>query len=256
MIFKSNSFSKNSNILHAFFSRKNGTSKGIYGTLNCGLGSKDKKKHVYQNIEIVKKKIKTKFLFLLHQQHGNKIITLKKIPSKNKIKIGYADGIFTDLKKVAIGILTADCAPVLLSDKANKYICCVHAGWKGAFSGIIKNASILFKKNKIKAKDIRVCVGPCISKEKYEVQLDFYNKFISNNKKYHDHFSFKRNKIFFDLRSFIIDQILKARIPKSNISHIMKDTFANKSLFFSHRRSVAKLEKDYGRNLSIITKSD
>ncbi|AEA81196.1 uncharacterized ACR [Candidatus Pelagibacter sp. IMCC9063] len=101
-----------------------------------------------------------------------------------------------------------------------------------------------------------MCVGPCISKEKYEVKLDFYNKFISNNKKYHDHFSFKRNKIFFDLRSFIIDQILKARIPKSNISHIMKDTFANKSLFFSHRRSVAKLEKDYGRNLSIITKSD
>ena len=67
MIFKSNSFSKNSNIHHAFFSRKNGASKGIYGSLNCGLGSKDKKKHVYQNIEIVKKKIKTKFLFLLHQ---------------------------------------------------------------------------------------------------------------------------------------------------------------------------------------------
>ena len=217
---------------------------------------KIKKNTFIKILKSSKKKIKTKFLFLLHQQHGNKIITLKKIPSKNKIKIGYADGIFTDLKKVAIGILTADCAPVLLSDKTNKYICCVHAGWKGAFSGIIKNASTLFKKNKIKAKDIRVCVGPCISKEKYEVQLDFYNKFISNNKKYHDHFSFKRNKIFFDLRSFIIDQILKARIPKSNISHIMKDTFANKSLFFSHRRSVAKLEKDYGRNLSIIRKSD
>ena len=76
MIFKSNLFSKNSNVHHAFFSRKNGASKGIDGTLNCGLGSRDKKKHVYQNIEIVKKKIKTKFLFLLHQQHGNKIITL------------------------------------------------------------------------------------------------------------------------------------------------------------------------------------
>ena len=256
MIFKSNSFSKNNNIHHAFFSRKNGTSKGIYGSLNCGLGSKDKKKYVEQNIEIVKKKIKTKFLFLPRQQHGNKIITLKKIPSKNKIKIGNADGIFTDLKKVAIGILTADCAPILLVDKTNKYICCIHTGWKGAFSGIIKNASTLFENKKIKAKDIKVCIGPCISKDKYEVQLDFYNKFISNNKKYHDHFSFKRNKIFFDLRSFIIYQILKTRIPKSNITHIMKDTFANKSLFFSHRRSVAKLEKDYGRNLSIIIKSN
>ena len=100
MIFKSNSFSKNSNILHAFFTRKNGTSKGIYGTLNCGLGSKDKKKHVYQNIEIVKKKIKTKFLFLLHQQHGNKIITLKKIPSKNKIKLDMPMAYLLILKKL------------------------------------------------------------------------------------------------------------------------------------------------------------
>ena len=199
MIFKSNLFSNNNNIYHAFFSRKNGTSKGIYSSLNCGLGSKDKKKYVYQNIEIVKKKIKTKFLFLLHQKHGNKIITLKKIPSKNKIKIGYADGIFTDLKKVAIGILTADCAPVLLVDKANKYICCIHAGWKGSFTGIIRNASILFKRKKIKAKDIKVCVGPCISKEKYEVQLDFYNKFISNNKKHYNHFVFQNNKIFFEI---------------------------------------------------------
>ena len=256
MIFKSNSFSKNSNILHAFFSRKNGTSKGIYGTLNCGLGSKDKKKNVYQNIELVKKKTNTKLLFLLHQKHSAKIITLKKIPPNNKIKIGYADGIFTDLKKVAIGVLTADCAPILFADKSNKYICCVHAGWKGAFGGIVKNASILFKKNKIKAKDIKVCVGPCISKEKYEVQLDFYHKFISSDKKYHNHFFFKRNKVFFDLRSFIVEQILKTRIPKSNISHIMKDTFGSKSLFFSHRRSVSKLEKDYGRNLSIIIKSN
>jgi len=256
MIFKSNSFTKKSDIWHAFFSRKNGTSKGIYKSLNCGLGSKDKKKNIYQNIELVKKKINTKFLFLLHQKHSAKIITLKKIPLKNKINIGHGDGIFTDLIKVAIGVLTADCAPVLFTDKSNKYICCVHAGWKGAFGGIIKNASMLFKKNKIKARDIRVCVGPCISKEKYEVQLDFYHKFISNNKKYHKHFSFKKTKIFFNLRSFIVEQILKARIPKSNITHIIKDTFKNKSLFFSHRRSISKLERDYGRNLSIIIKSN
>jgi YfiH family protein len=254
MIFKSSSFFKKKNINHAFFSRKNGVSKGIYKSLNCGLGSKDNKKNIYKNIELIKKKINAVSVVLPHQKHSNKIIILKKLPLKKNSKISTGDGIFTKLSNVGIGILTADCAPILFAENSNKYICCVHAGWKGAFGNIIKNAITLFKKNKIKLKDIRVCVGPCISVKSYEVKLDFYQKFISNNKSYRSCFVFKKNKIFFNLRYFVILKILESKIIKSNISHVNYDTYSNKSLFFSYRRSIIKAEKDYGRNLSVIIK--
>ena len=90
-----------------------------------------------------------------YQKHSNKIIILKKLPLKQNSKISTGDGIFTKLSNVGIGILTADCAPILFTENSNKYICCVHAGWKGAFGNIIKNAITLFKKNKIKLKDIK-----------------------------------------------------------------------------------------------------
>lgn len=254
MIFKSSGFSKRKNINHAFFSRKNGVSKGIYKSLNCGLGSKDNKKNIYKNIELIKKKINAVSVVLPYQKHSNKIIILKKLPLKQNSKISTGDGIFTKLSNVGIGILTADCAPILFTENSNKYICCVHAGWKGAFGNIIKNAITLFKKNKIKLKDIRVCVGPCISVKSYEVKLDFYQTFISNNKSYRSCFVFKKNKIFFNLRYFVILKILESKIIKSNISHVNYDTYSNKSLFFSYRRSIIKAEKDYGRNLSVIIK--
>jgi len=254
MIFKSSSFSKKKDISHAFFSRKNGVSKGIYKSLNCGVSSKDNKKNVYKNIELIKKKINAAFIFLPYQKHSNKIIILKKLPLKQNSKTSTGDGVFTKLSNIGIGILTADCAPILFTENSNKYICCVHAGWKGAFGNIIKNAITLFKKNKIKLKDIKICVGPCISVKSYEVKLDFYQKFISNNKKYRSCFVFKENKIFFNLRYFIVLKILDSKITKSNISHVNYDTYSNKSLFFSYRRSTTKVQKDYGRNLSVIIK--
>ena len=148
MIFKSKSFSLKKKINHGFFSRKNGVSKGIYKSLNCGLGSKDNKKNVYKNIERIKKKINAVSVVFPYQKHSNKIIILKKLPLKQNSKINTGDGIFTNLSNIGIGILTADCAPILFAEKSNKYICCVHAGWKGAFGNIIKNAIAIFKKKK------------------------------------------------------------------------------------------------------------
>ncbi len=255
MIFKSKNFSQSKNISHAFFSRKKGKSKGIYSSLNCGLGSKDNKKNVYQNLEIVKKKIAIKFLFLVNQKHSNKIIVLKKLPTNtNQPRIGSGDGIFTNLSNVSIGILTADCAPVLFVDKKSNYICCVHAGWKGAFGNIVENAIALFKKNKVGPKDLKVCIGPCIAQKSYEVKIDFYSKFLSKNPEYRKCFLLKNNKIFFNLRYFIKLKLLKAKVLKTNISHINRDTFSHESSFYSYRRSVVRSEKDYGRNLSLIAK--
>jgi uncharacterized protein, YfiH family len=180
---------------------------------------------------------------------------VKKIfTNSKKIKIGDADGIFTKLHNVAIGILTADCAPILFVDQNNNYICCVHAGWKGTFSNIIQKAVALFRKNKILPKNIRVCIGPCISQDSYEVKADFYNKFISSNTNFKKCFLFKNNKIYFNLRYFIKLKLANAKISMSNIFDINKDTFVNKSLFYSYRRSLLNEEKDYGRNLSLISK--
>ena len=193
-------------------------------------------------------------MVLPYQKHSNQVKILKKLPLKKNSKPLFGDGIFTSLSNVGIAILTADCAPILFTEKSNKYICCVHAGWKGAFSDIIKNAITLFKKNKIKPEDIKVCVGPCISTESYEVKSNFYQIFISNNSVYKNCFVFKKNKIFFNLRYFVTQKILETKIKKSNISHINYDTYSNKSLFFSYRRSIVMSEKDYGRNLSVIIK--
>ena len=255
MIFKSKNLTNTKSSNHAFFSRKNGKSKGIYKYLNCGLGSMEDKKIIYKNLQIVKKKIKGNFLFLTNQHHSNKIIEIHKMPSNpKKIRLGKADGIFTSLNNIAIGILTADCAPILLIDKNNRYICCIHAGWKGAFKDIVKKAIIKFKEKKILTKDIKVCIGPCISKKNYEVQNDFYKKFNENKNKYKNCFSFLKNKIFFNLRYFIICKLLESKIPKINISNINMDTFSNPSLFYSYRRSRLRRENDYGRNISLIIK--
>ena len=204
---------------------------------------------------MLKKKIGSKYLSLVSQKHSNKIIWLKKLSQiQKKIRIGDADGIFTNLNDVAIGILTADCAPILFVDQNNNYICCVHAGWKGAFSNIIQKAVALFRKNKVSPKNIRVCIGPCISQESYEVKVDFYNKFMSSNTNFKKCFLFKKNKIYFNLRYFIKLKLVAAKVSMSNISDIDIDTFVNKSLFYSYRRSLLNGEKDYGRNLSLIAK--
>ena len=138
MIFYSRKINKIKGIKSFFFSRNNGQSKGIYKSLNCGIGSNDKKKNVINNIKIVAKKINSKFsnLILLRQHHSNKIINFDNFLIKKRYK---ADGIITSVPKFSLGILTADCVPILVADKENKIIAAIHSGWKGANSGIIEN---------------------------------------------------------------------------------------------------------------------
>ena len=257
MIFKSKKLSKYVKIKHSFFSKKNGFSKGIYKSLNCGLGSKDINKNINKNLNKVKKKIKARRLFLVNQIHSNKIILLKKIPiNTKKYKVASADGIFTSLKNIGIGILSADCAPILIFDKQQKYICCIHAGWKGAHKNIISKAINLFNENKVSNKNILICIGPCISEKSYEVKKSFYKKIIKNKTCYKNFFIFYKSKIFFNLRLYIKSKILETGVKKNCIFNISKDTFANSSLFYSYRRSILNKEKDYGRNISTIIKYD
>ena len=136
---KSKKLDRFKNLQHAFFNRKGGKSLGIFKSLNCGPGSSDNKKNVLKNLQIVQKKIKTKLkkIILLKQIHSNKFHFIdKNLKLKNYNFEG--DALITNKKEFPIAILTADCAPILIYDEKEKMIAAIHAGWKGAFKGIIK----------------------------------------------------------------------------------------------------------------------
>ena len=250
-MFYSSKLNKFKNLKHCFFSRKNGVSKGYYESLNCGLGSDDEKENVLKNLELVGNKIncKKESLITLNQKHTNQVAHFKdEISVKNKLA---ADAIVCEVKNVGIGILAADCAPILFYDPKKKIIGCAHSGWKGALNGIIKNTIKKFNDLNSNTKDLIAVVGPCISKKNYEVKEDFFNKFISQNNK--NEIFFKENskeKIFFDLRGFINNEISNLGIE--NIENIEMDTFSKKEFFYSYRRSQLNKEKDYGRCISVI----
>lgn len=236
------------NIRHCFFSRKNGFSKGIYKSLNCGKGSRDNKKNVNKNLNFVSKKmgVKKSRLILMHQTHSNKVVEIKKNNYKKKI---IADAIITKMKGVALGVLTADCVPILLYDAKNEIVGCIHAGWKGAFSDIIYNTIVKIKKLNSNNK-IYVSVGPCIGKKSYEVDISFYKKFVKKSYKNKKYF-FKKNerKKWFDLRKYITDKLLKFKVI---VDQVDRDTFDQKGNFFSYRRSSKSNKKDYGRCISSV----
>ena len=247
-MFYSKKLKKYKNINHCFFSRKNGFSKGVYNSLNCGMGSKDKKRNILKNLNFVTKKmnIKKNKLILMHQTHSNKIAVVKKENLNKKI---IADAMVTKIKGIFLGVLTADCVPIILYDANNKIIGCIHAGWKGAFSDIIKKTINKIKKINTNNK-IYACIGPCIGKKSYEVDLNFYKKFINKSYQNKKYFIKKDNrKKLFNLRRFVADKLIKHNVK---LDHINRDTYVEKSNFFSFRRSCKLQQKDYGRCISVI----
>lgn len=247
-MFKSKLLNKFDEIEHGFFNSKGGFSKGIYESLNCGIGSKDLKKNVVRNLEKVAKQINTtkQNIILLNQVHSNKVINVRDIFKIRRI----GDGLITNRKKLALGILTADCAPILIFDPKKKIIAALHAGWKGAFKDIIGKTINKLNQKGSKPKDLIAVVGPCISIKSYEVKKDFLNKFLQKSKKNIKFFKLYNKKIFFSLNSYIKSQLINMKVKKIEIIH--KNTFPKKNNFFSSRRSIKNKFNDYGRNISII----
>ena len=248
---KSKQLLKFKQVNHGFFNKKGGKSKGIYKSLNCGIGSSDKKKNVINNLKIVCKKIKisSRRLVLLNQIHSNKFYFIKKNYKFKKTKLN-GDALITDVKNVAIGVLTADCVPILIYDKNRKIISAIHAGWKGAYKGIINKVIKFFLKKGSKPKDLIVAVGPCITEKNYEVQNDFKEKFIKKDRQNKKFFSIRKNKTYFSLNKYVYYQLKKLGIK--NLEIINKDTFDSNNNFFSARRAFHNKENDYGRNISLI----
>ena len=250
-MFFSKKLKKFKNIKHCFFSRKDGFSDGKYKSLNCGLGSDDRKENVLKNLELVSKKIgcDKELLMTLNQKHTNEVICFNSDSDvKNKLT---GDAIVSKVKNVGISILTADCASIFFYDPKKKIIGCSHAGWKGAVNGIIQNTVKKFNELDSKNDDLIAIVGPCINKKNYKVKIDLFRNFIDKDEK---------NKIFFekisgenylfDLRGFINKEI--SNLDIRNIENIEKDTFSEEEFFYSYRRSRINKEKDYGRCISVI----
>ena len=247
-MFYSKKLKKFKRLKHCFFSREGGRSKGLYKSLNCGRGSRDKKRNILLNLELIAKKmmVENENLILMYQTHSNKVLEIKK---NNLYKKVQSDAMITKMRGVALGVVTADCVPILIYDKNEEIIGCIHAGWRGAFSGIIKKT--IFKMKKMGSSNkIYASVGPCIGKKSYEVDLNFYKRFITKSKKNQIYFSKKnKKKKFFNLRKFVCDQLLKFKVITDHVNY---DTFREKNLFFSYRRSTMLKQKDYGRCISVI----
>ena len=248
---------KNNNLFgakHGFFTRLGGESTGIYKGLNCGLGSMDNKKIINRNRVLVANSmgISQSRLVFVHQIHSSDVITIKNKIHTSPVK---GDALVTANKKIALSILTADCQPVLFLDKKNGIIGAAHAGWKGAFTGILQNTIKSMKAIGSEPDHISVTIGPSISQKNYEVGPEFFDT-LCKDYKYNEKFFFKGNKdrFHFDLVGYSIYQIKKSGVRKVN--YIDSCTYENPDLYFSYRRSVHKSEPDYGRMISTIMLED
>ena len=248
---KSKKLSKFQQINHGFFDKKGGKSTGIYKSLNCGVGSSDSKKNVLNNLKIVCKKINcsSKNLILLNQIHSSKFYFINKNYKFKKKKLN-GDALITNVKKIALGVIVADCVPVLIYDKNLKIISAIHAGWKSVYKEIIKKVVKFLIKKGSNTKNLVAVIGPSISEKSYEVQKDFKDKFLKKDKQSKFFFKIRKNKTYFGLNKYVYYHLKKLGIK--NLEIIKKNTFDPKNNFFSARRSIQNKENDYGRNISVI----
>ena len=242
---------KNIKINHAFFNRLYGFSKKEFKSLNCSTSNGDDRKLVNKNrLKALKKlKLQKKKLILIKQIHSSKVIEIKKSNLNKKIK---ADGMITSLNNIVLGVLTADCAPIFIYDNKCKFVCCLHSGWKGALKNIAKNAIKKFDKHNMNRANLTAIIGPCLGARNYEVDKRFEKKFCNKKYSYSRFFRKKNNiKFYFNLRGLIKYQLKELGIKK--IHNVNLDTYSNKSLFFSHRRSVHNDKKTTGRLINLIS---
>jgi YfiH family protein len=245
-------FSSIPHIKHAFLTRNGGVSKGLYASLNCGPGSNDDGQHVQENRMRALQSVSGKGeLVTLHQIHSNKVAYIKERPKK-PIE---ADAMVTDQGNIVLGILTADCTPVLFADAKQSIIGAAHAGWKGAWSGILENTVDQMVALGANKQDISAVIGPTIAQRSYEVGPEFYQRFIEQDAQNTSFFiaSTKAHHHMFDLPGYVTSHL--QRLSLRSITNVEQDTCAKDQQFFSYRRSCLRHEADYGRNISLVTMS-
>lgn len=239
-----------------FFGRRGGVSEGEYQSLNCGYGSGDDLAKVEENRRIVSENLTGKNLPLctVSQYHSREVVVLEK-PWDWK-ESPKADAIITKEKGVIIGVLTADCAPILLHDESSGIIGAIHAGWRGALGGVIENTLHTLYKNGGSIERVRAAIGPAIGKESYEVGSEMREEFIKAHYKNESFFekTSKPEKFMFNLKGFVRSILEKSGVAE--VHDVERDTLPNEENYFSFRRTTLRGGKVYGRQLSAITLVD
>ena len=249
----SENLSRVSGIAHGFFGRTGGVSTGIFASLNCGPGSGDARENVIEN--------RRRALGKLTANAEAQLLTLYQIHSADAIvatepwAIGngpQADAMATNLPGLALGVLTADCAPVLLADPEARVIGAAHAGWKGALAGVLESAIAAMERLGARRTRITGVVGPCIGQANYEVGRELQSRFLETDATNTGFFvpSDRPNHWRFDLGRYVAHRLQTAGI--GDVKWTGGCTYTGEVDFFSFRRATHHGEKDYGRQLSAI----
>lgn len=235
---------------HGFFTREGGVSEGLYASLNCGLGSGDSPEAVRENRGRVAGRLGVagERLLTLYQVHSPTAVTVEGPWTGERPE---ADALVTATPGLAIGVLTADCAPVLLADPQARVIGAAHAGWKGAVTGVVEATLAAMERLGARRQRIAAAVGPCIAQPSYEVGPEFPAPFLAQDP---GNAAFFRpgagDRLHFDLKGFVAERLRRAGVGALAVDPA--DTQADEARFFSFRRSTKRGEKDYGRLISAI----
>ena len=239
-------------VRHRFFTRRGGVSAGLYSSLNCGYGSGDQPDNVREN----RRRAAASFdlgetdLLTVHQIHSADVIAVatERWTSPGAPK---ADGLVTDRPGVALGVLAADCAPVLFADGDAGVIGAAHAGWKGALGGVADSTIAAMEKLGARRERIQAAIGPCIGRDSYEVGPEFPGPFLAQDAGNGAFFrpAARAGHFMFDLAGYLVQRLQRAGVAATMTGH---DTLAADQDFFSYRRNTLAGVRDYGRGLSAI----
>jgi len=237
-------------VAHGFFGRQGGVSGGIFASLNCGPGSGDDGAAVAENRKRAREALGAGQLVTLYQIHSADSVTVDAAWDTGKGP--RADAMATKVPGIALGILTADCAPVLLADAEAKVIGAAHAGWKGALTGVIESALVAMEELGAERGRIAAAIGPCIAQANYEVGPEFEQRFRQADSTNDRFFALadRAGHFRFDLKAFVVHRLREAGI--GNVEGLYADTYAREAEFFSFRRATHRGETNYGRQISAI----
>lgn len=236
-------------IRHGFFTRNGGHSTGLYDSLNCGLGSGDDIDTVLKNRAHIASTLDSPTLLTIYQIHSPDVATVT-TPWEPK-DAPQADAFVTATPGIILGILTADCIPILFADPTARVIGATHAGWKGAYNGIVENTVAAMEALGATRANITATIGPAIEQKSYEVGPDFKDR-LTGQDAFNDRFfipSPKDDHHMFDLKGYVKSQLIAAHVGPNLLAN---DTCSEEDTFFSFRRATLRKEPAYGRQISAI----
>ncbi|RFB91884.1 polyphenol oxidase [Rhizobium leguminosarum bv. trifolii] len=238
-------------IRHGYFTRAGGVSEGLYRGLNVGLGSSDERDKVLENRRRVAAwfDLPVERLATVHQVHSPDVVT---IDADYDGARPAADAMVTRTPGIVLGVLAADCGPILFADPDNHVVGAAHAGWKGALTGVLENTIAAMETLGADRTRIIACLGPSISQTSYEVGPEFVERFIAENPDYQRFFapSATPRHAMFDLPALTVDRLTKAGVRAESLGLC---TYPDSERFFSYRRTTHRKEPDYGRQISAIS---